>query len=149
MKIGQLAQATDTPVATIRHYERERLLPAPVRDEANYRIFGAVHVERLSFIRHCRSLDMTLDEIRRLLQLRDDPADDCAAIDALLDEHIGHVDARIRELKTLQRHLLALRAACAERGRVAECGILAELSQPAPAGTDASHVGGSHGPGRR
>lgn len=70
MKIGELAKATDTQVETIRYYEREELLPEPSRTDANYRIYGKPHVERLVFIRHCRSLDMTLDEIRKLLLIR-------------------------------------------------------------------------------
>ena len=58
---------------TIRYYEREGLLPERMRSEGNYPLYDRVHVERLSFIRHCRSLDMMPDEIRVLLQLRDTP----------------------------------------------------------------------------
>ena len=66
MKIGILAEATGTPVETIRFYEREGLLPPPARAENNYRMYLPVHVERLAFVRQCRNLDMTLDEIRAL-----------------------------------------------------------------------------------
>lgn len=57
MKIGELAKRTGCPVETIRYYEREGLLPEPARSEGNYRQYTLAHVERLSFIRHCRSLD--------------------------------------------------------------------------------------------
>ena len=70
MKIGELAKLTDCQVETIRYYERERLLPEPARSEGNYRLYTQAHVERLTFIRNCRSLDMTLEEIRSLLNLR-------------------------------------------------------------------------------
>ena len=73
MRIGDLAQATLCPVETIRYYEREGLLPAPARSGGNYRLYGTQHVERLRFIRNCRSLDMTHDEIRTLLAFRDGP----------------------------------------------------------------------------
>ena len=99
MKIGALAEATGTPVETIRFYEREGLLPPPARAENNYRLYLPIHVERLAFVRQCRGLDMTLDEIRALIELRDSPAQDCGEINALLDEHIGHVAQRIRELR--------------------------------------------------
>ncbi len=69
MKIGELATLARTPVETIRYYEREGLLPAAPRSDGNYRIYGREHAERLAFIRHCRTLDMTLDEIRVLRQL--------------------------------------------------------------------------------
>ena len=56
---------------------------------------------------------MTLDEIRTLLRLRDAPSQDCGEVNALLDEHIGHVAQRIRELRALEKDLKALRARCA------------------------------------
>ena len=116
MRIGELAKATDTQVETIRYYEREALLPQPGRTEGNYRVYGPEHVERLSFIRYCRSLDMALDEIRALLRMKDSPPQDCSDINALVDEHIKHVAVRIRELKVLQRQLVELRTGCAGNG---------------------------------
>jgi Cd(II)/Pb(II)-responsive transcriptional regulator len=149
MKIGELARATATAVETIRHYEREGLLPPPPRTEGNYRVYGHGEVERLGFIRQCRGLDMSLDEIRRLLALKDaPPADgsDCGEVNALLDEHIGHVAERLRELRQLDKELKALRAACSEPGAAADCGILQQLAKPASgaAPARASHLGHTH-----
>ena len=48
-------------------------MPAAQRADNNYRVYTAAHAERLAFIRHCRNLDMTLDEMRTLLRLRDAP----------------------------------------------------------------------------
>ncbi len=73
MKIGELAKKAGCQVETVRYYEREGLLPAPARTEGNYRLYGTQHLDRLVFIRNCRTLDMTLDEIQRLLALRDLP----------------------------------------------------------------------------
>ena len=70
MKIGELASGTGTPVETIRYYEREGLLPAAARTEGNYRVYGQEHAQRLLFVRRCRSLDMTLQEIRALLTFK-------------------------------------------------------------------------------
>ena len=53
-------------------------------------------------MRHCRSLDLTLDEIRVLLRFKDEPQAECGEVNALLDEHIGHVATRIRELRQLE-----------------------------------------------
>ncbi|MCZ8321291.1 MAG: Cd(II)/Pb(II)-responsive transcriptional regulator, partial [Novosphingobium sp.] len=105
MRIGELAQVTGTPVETVRYYEKEGLLPQPGRSDANYRVYASEHVDQLQFIRHCRGLDMSLDEIRVLLRLRDAPAEDCGDANALLDEHIGHVVRRIKELRSLERQL--------------------------------------------
>jgi Cd(II)/Pb(II)-responsive transcriptional regulator len=147
MKIGELAMAAQAHVETIRYYEREGLLPQAPRSEGNYRIYGPEHVERLAFVRHCRSLDMTLDEIRVLLRFKDDPQAECGEVNALLDEHIGHVATRIRELRQLERQLKALREQCAGVQDAAHCGILNGLARstvPTAGRSSTAHGRGSH-----
>lgn len=130
LKIGELATRTDCLVETIRYYEREGLLPEPARTEGNYRLYTDTHVERLQFIRHCRSLDMTLEEIRNLLRFRDRPNENCSEVDTLLDEHIEHVAARIKELKLLQKNLRGLRSLCQQAQATKDCRILQSLGSP-------------------
>ncbi len=147
MRIGNLAEATGTPVETIRFYEREGLIPSAQRSDNNYRMYTAAHAERLAFIRHCRNLDMALDEIRSLLRLRDAPPEDCGEVNHLLDEHIGHVAKRIRELRALEKDLKALRARCSSPHPIDECGILNQLDSVAAQGSKAAthrHIRGSH-----
>lgn len=148
MKIGELAKTTHTQVETIRYYEREGLLPETVRTEGNYRIYSPDHATRLSFIRHCRSLDMTLNEIRTLLTFKDAPQGDCAGVNELVDAHISHVASRIKELKALERQLKELRQTCTESKETNQCGILAELSVPprksAALKSIAGHISGTH-----
>ena len=146
LKIGALASRTGSSVETIRYYEQQNLLPQPPRSAGNYRLYTDVHVKRLQFIRHCRSLDMTLDEIRALLDLRDRPEEDCGEVNALLDNHIGHVAHRIDELKALQMQLEELRSRCRTVQSTEACGILQSLAddditEPANLG---SHSGGCH-----
>ncbi|MFG6466756.1 Cd(II)/Pb(II)-responsive transcriptional regulator [Roseateles sp. BYS87W] len=129
MKIGELSAASATAIETIRYYEREGLLPSPARTQGNFRIYETPHLERLQFIRYCRSLDMSLDEVRALLKFKDAPAESCGDVNDLLDEHIGHVSRRIRELRTLERQLKELRQRCCEARTAQECGILSELTQ--------------------
>lgn len=130
-RIGELARRSGAPVETIRYYEREGLLPEPARSDANYRVYGAAVLERLSFIRRCRSLDMTLGEIRSLLAARDRPQDSCGGVNQLLDRHIDNVAQRLLELQALQVQLTALRGLCPAVRSAAECEILHELATPA------------------
>ena len=136
MKIGQLAQAAQCTVETVRYYERAGLLDPPARTEANYRSYGAAHAERLRFIRNCRALDMTHDEIRALLSLLQRPAEDCGGVNRLLDEHIAHVDERIAELAQLKQQLGELRRRCRQAQTIDACGIVQGLAsmeaQPRP-----------------
>ncbi len=129
MKIGELARQTGCQVETIRYYERDGLLPIPGRSEGNYRLYGEKHVERLSFIRRCRSLDMTLDDIRVLLGFRDAPDENCETVNELLDAHISDVATRIDELRRLEKQLRELRRQCGASRQAKDCGILNELSQ--------------------
>lgn len=129
IRIGDLAKMTGCQVETIRYYEREALLPKPRRTSGNYRVYGQPHVERLSFIRHCRSLDMTHQEIRALLELRDNPGTNCAEVNELIDAHIAHVSHRITELKRLQSQLRGIRGLCAQEKTVSDCRIIKQLGQ--------------------
>jgi Cd(II)/Pb(II)-responsive transcriptional regulator len=148
MKIGELAALTNTQVETIRFYERENLLAEPSRSDGNYRIYGAAHAERLSFIRHCRGLDMTLDEIRVLLRFKDAPTSNCLEVNELLDEHIGHVAERIKELRQLEKQLKGLRETCLGGQEAQHCGILNGLTEiakePASSHGREGHVHGAH-----
>ena len=148
MKIGELAKLTDCAVETIRHYERENLLPEPARSDGNYRVYTQAHAERLTFIRNCRTLDMTLEEIRSLLAMRDSPQDQCESVNTLIDEHIQHVKARIDGLLALQTQLLDLRQRCSEGADKDHCGILQQLEVSGSViahDGEPSHVGRSHG----
>lgn len=128
MKIGQLAQKARCSTQTIRFYEQSGLLPEPGRTGANYRHYHDGHLERLRFIRNCRSLDMTHDEIRSLLSFMDEPQADCEPVNVLLEEHIEHVRVRLAELTRLKTQLVELRQRCRETRDIPSCGIIRSLT---------------------
>jgi DNA-binding transcriptional MerR regulator len=127
MQIGDLARQAGVEVQTVRYYEREGLLEAPARTASGYRTYGTQHLQRLNFVRHCRSLDMPLAEIRRLIDLSGDASVSCAEVDALVRGHLEKVRAKRAALEALEARLSALSAQCASGQRVADCGILGEL----------------------
>ncbi len=141
MKIGELAQAANCSTETIRFYEKEGLLPAPGRSAGNYRSYRGEHLERLRFIRNCRTLDMAHNEIHTLLTFIDRPHGDCAPVNGLLDEHIVHVDVRLAELQSLRTQLIDLRRQCADARAISDCGIIHGL---AAMETEEKHPSGSH-----
>ena len=128
MKIGELAQVAQCTVETIRYYEKEGLMAAPSRTSGNFRTYGSEHVERLRFIRNCRALDMSQNEIRTLLNLADGAEQGCGAVNDVFDQHIAHVDERIRELTHLKLELASLRQRCQSERTVQSCGILQGLA---------------------
>ena len=128
IKIGELAKRTHCQVGTIRHYEKEGLLPEPARTRGNYRLYNSAQLDRLEFIRHCRSLDMALAEIRILLRFKDAPERNCDEINRLLDKHIEQVIARIHRLSSLKQQLVVLQQTCNGGFQAESCGILKGLS---------------------
>ena len=128
IRIGEVARRTGCSVDAIRYYEREGLLPEAQRSEGNFRLYGEEAVERLQFIRHCRSLDMNLAEVSTLLRTQDHPDDNCEDVIALLDEHIEQVARRIADLESLGRYLSELRGCCHEGSVARDCGILKGLA---------------------
>lgn len=149
MRIGELARRTGCGVDTIRYYEREGLLPPPERSQGNYRVYGASHLERLTFVRNCRVLEMSLAEIRRLLALWDGGGPDCGEVVAVIAAHIGHVNERIGQLRELADQLAALRDRCRGATPVAHCGILRGLAgdrqgPDQPGAVDGGHLDGPH-----
>ena len=126
MKIGELAGATATNVETVRYYERIGLLPPPARTHANYRAYGPAHLARLSFIRRARDLGFTLEAVRDLLNLSDDAARSCEAVDGIARVHLTAVDQKIGDLIALRTELDRVISLC-RHGTVADCKIIETL----------------------
>lgn len=125
--IGELAKATGTKVVTIRYYEKIGLLPEPPRTRGNYRAYGAEHRERLHFIRRCRDLGFTLEQVRELLDLSKKTDRDCAAVDRLALDHLAEIERKIADLKRLERELRRI-SDCCQGGRMGDCRIIEALS---------------------
>jgi len=126
MQIKELARATGVDVETIRYYEKQGLLPKPARRDNGYRDYEAPHLQRLSFIRHCRALDMPLADVNRLLGFVDKPDAHCGDVDLLVDDQLARVRARLQSMRALEKQLLQLRARCSGTHE-GHCGILDEL----------------------
>lgn len=127
MKIGELAKKTGCDVETIRFYEKSGLLDEPVRTASGYRDYQGIHLERLQFIRHCRSLQIGLQDIRALLDLQARPSAGCEHVNALIDRHIAAIQSQVAALRTLETQLITLRHQCNAPHSVEECRILQSL----------------------
>jgi Cd(II)/Pb(II)-responsive transcriptional regulator len=131
MRIGELAKMTGCQPETVRFYEQKGLLPPPVRSHANYRLYDASHAERLHFIRRCRSLDMSLDEVQVLLDFQDHPDKPCGGVNDLVDRHLVEIKRQIADLQTLQAELSELRGQCDSARPAGQCEILKQLNESA------------------
>ena len=127
LSIGTVARRTGCKVQTIRYYEAIGLLPEAARTAGNQRRYGAAHIERLNFVRHARQLGFTLEQIRGLLALADEPGQSCEAADRIARENLEAVEGRIARLISLKTELERMVEQC-RGGVVADCRIIEVLA---------------------
>ena len=126
--IGQASEDSGIGIETIRYYEKEGLIARPTRTEGNFRTYESAAIEKLSFIKNCRALDLTLGEIKELILIQQSPETPCSAVNTMIDAHINIVESRISSLQKLHEDLQTLRQRCDDARAISECGILEKLS---------------------
>jgi MerR family mercuric resistance operon transcriptional regulator len=128
MQIGIVAKKPGLSVDAIRFYERNALLPRPLRTPGGFRQYGENDVETLAFIRRVQGLGFKLSEIQSLLKLRGNRLQPCAPVRHRLEEKLADVRRRLADLRHLEQELqLALRNCDKElRKRGTHCPILIE-----------------------
>jgi len=134
LTIGALAERTGCNVPTIRYCEEIGLLPSPRRGAGGQRVYAAGDFARLTFVRRCRDFDFSIEQIRELLALVEDPERDCVAAKDLAETHLSAVRAKLRDLRALEKSLSQFAAACTAQcagGPARDCVILDEFSRPA------------------
>ncbi|MEL0108338.1 MAG: helix-turn-helix domain-containing protein [Rhodospirillaceae bacterium] len=128
LSIGELSKRTGCNIETIRFYEKIGILPSPPRTAGGHRVYGEDHLKRLTFVRRCRDLGFTLDEVRTFLELVDGQDYTCAQIEQITLEHLREVRQKISDLKKLERVLKEMASQCSG-GTVPECPIIDALSK--------------------
>ncbi|RZL62979.1 MAG: Cd(II)/Pb(II)-responsive transcriptional regulator [Variovorax sp.] len=140
-RIGEVAARSGVSAANIRYYEKEGLIAPQGRSDNSYRVYGDADIHTLRFVRLCRAMDMSLDEVRTLLALDLRSKADCATAREALDGHLGHVSARLAELQALEKDLRRLRDRC--DGSDGHCHIIEALHALADAQPAAKERGSS------
>ena len=120
---GVVSQLTGCNIETIRYYERAGLMPDPARSEGGHRIYSQDQVRRLMFIRRCRELGFTVEQIRELLRLVDGGDYTCAEVRVITIDHLDDVGRKIADLRKIQTTLRDMAAEC-DGGDVPECPIV-------------------------
>ena len=132
LTIGTVAKRAGVAIDTIRFYEREGLLPEPLRRASGYRSYDDSAINRLRFIRRAKDLGFTLEEIRDLLALSADRHRGVKAVKQRAAQRLADIDARIAELTRIRQGLEQLIKACPGRGDPEHCPILRALADEEP-----------------
>ena len=127
ISIGEMAKTGNCKVQTVRYYEEIGLLTTPARSTGNQRIYTREQRDRLRFIRHARELGFSLERIREILALGDEPWHSCEEVDQIARDHLRDVESRIERLQSLHAELERMISECGAK-RVAECRIIEVLS---------------------
>lgn len=140
LTIGSLGKKTGTKVQTVRYYEQIGLMHEPGRTEGGQRRYGDAEVDRLSFIRHARQLGFTLEAIRELLDLNDNPDQSCHQADSIARRQLKQVELRMARLKALRTELKRMIQEC-RGGNTSECRVLEVLRSHSECLTNHDEIG--------
>jgi len=125
MKIGELARKTGLPIATLRFYEMEGLIESERSASSNYRDFPESSLERVRQLKNFRTLNLSLPEMKRMLDWARTPRASCGETCELIERHLQRVVEQRERLQELEVELTRLLSICSGQG---PCKILKELS---------------------
>tara|TARA_R110002074_G_scaffold92331_1_gene201556 strand:- start:481 stop:909 length:429 start_codon:yes stop_codon:yes gene_type:complete len=140
LTIGTLSKKTGTKVQTIRYYEQIGVMNEPGRSAGGQRRYFEKDLDRLAFIRHSRQLGFSLEAIRELLDLSDNPSRSCADADVIARRQLTQVERRIKRLQALKKELKRMITEC-EGNSVAECKIIEVLRDHSECLTEHQNIG--------
>ncbi|ANE56156.1 Cu(I)-responsive transcriptional regulator [Methylomonas sp. DH-1] len=112
MKISQAAKMTGVSAKMIRHYESIGLIKKSQRSASGYRVYRDSDLQLLRMIKRARSLGFSLDQIRDLVLLWQDPVRASADVKALAQSHLDDLNRRIAELTEMRDVLVRLAQSC-------------------------------------
>ena len=119
-RIGELATRVGLTERTIRYYEELGLLESVKRLEGGIRVYTDDDLRRLRYIRKLKTLGLSLQEMLELENLYRRHRSNRSVLPRLmelLDAHLGTLDVRMSELRTLRDEIRSYREHVEERLR--------------------------------
>ena len=128
-RIGEICKLTGLSADTLRYYEKISLLRNIGRTAAGVRFYTQRNLSQLTFIQRAKTMNFTLDEISRLLEMREDPQHVREEVRELTHCKLQEIEKQIKELDTLRRELTLLVNLC--QGAESGCPIIDGLEDDA------------------
>lgn len=125
--IGSAAATVGITADTLRYYEKIGLLPRQSRNASGRRIFHEKDLQRLRFVKRAQALGFSLQDIRQLLRLRENPIKCSKPVRSLAQEKRDSLVMQMREIERMQAELTLLLNLCPGAGD--SCPILDRLSE--------------------
>ncbi len=105
VQIGKVAQLTGLSIDTIRFYQKMGLAKQPARSEGGFRLFTDLEIADLMFIQKAQTLGFSLNEIKQLSLLNQNPDHTCPQVQDLLMSKLGNVRQKMTQLMHLEKEL--------------------------------------------
>lgn len=124
MKINELSKQSGIHLETIRYYEKMGLMPEAKRLPNGYRDYDEASLKQLKFIKTCRTLDLSLAEIKFFNEMKMQQSQHCE-VDSILAKHLVSVEEKIAELTEIKNFLQSL--ITEDDHQAADCKAMAQL----------------------
>lgn len=105
LRSGELAGLAGISASTLRHYERIGLLTKPPRSRNGYREYPEAALERALLAQRALRVGFTLDELARILKIRDKGGAPCQEVRSLAERKLEEVESQLRHLTDLRNDL--------------------------------------------
>ena len=124
-RIGKVARLLNISIDTLRYYEKINLLAPIERNGAGVRLYSESDIVRIQFIQRAKLMNFTLDEIKALLKMRENPEQMREDVRELTQQKLYVIERQISELDILRQELQELigSCACSQQG----CPIIEEI----------------------
>jgi MerR family transcriptional regulator, Zn(II)-responsive regulator of zntA len=127
MRVSEVARQFDLNTQTLYFYERIGLIPPPQRNDSGYRMFAEHDLKRLSLIERAKTLGLTLDEIKEILQLQEGQGLTCHEVHQRLLQKLQQIETAIAQLQKLKAELVPLVQRCEtamdQQQLTTDCGV--------------------------
>jgi len=124
-KIGEVAQQMGMTADTLRYYEKFGLLSHISRNASGLREYTDKDISKLNFIKRAQSMNFSLQEIKNLLSMREDPQNAKDSVRQLTADKLANIETQLSELTTLRNELRLLLNLC--RGSKDGCPIIDDM----------------------
>ena len=112
-RIGAVAKQLKISIDTLRYYEKIDLLAPIHRNSGGIRLYNESDIARIQFIQRAKMMNFTLDEIKALLKMRENPGRMREDVRELTQQKLDIIEQQISALDLLRQELQALIGSCA------------------------------------
>ncbi len=121
-RISEVSELLGMSADTLRYYEKIALLPPVQRTASGMRRYQPRDISDLRFIQRAKAMNFSLDEISRLLKMRQDPQNARSDVRELTHAKLQEIENHLQDLTSLKNELTLLVSLC--QGSEDGCPIL-------------------------